>query len=351
MPLLQSHPYTTLAIVPTGIAAAVGGYAGDAIPVVRALAEASDRVITHPNLLNGAQLYWNAPDLFYVEGYGLDRFAAGEWGLRPSWRNRIGAVFDAAIEPELVLRHRQAIDAARATLGLDVCAVATTDAPLGVTVRTTASGASWGTIARPGALLRAAERLRDGAGADAIASVARFPDEDTDALADYRHGKGVDAIAGAEAVISHLVVRELGLPAAHAPALAAIDPDPKLAPRAAAEELGHTFLPCVLVGLGRAPQFVHSRHAGRPSDIWAEAVDSVVLPASACGGSAVLSLSASAQIIAVEDNVTTMDARPEALGINALRVRSYLEAIGAIVAHRAGSAASALRADRDPPCP
>jgi len=349
------RPYTTIALVPTGIAAAVGGYAGDAMPIARALMQVSDRVVTHPNLLNGAQLYWNEPSLFYVEGYGLDRFAAGAWGLRPSWRNRIGVVFDAAIEPDLALRHRQAIDAARATLGLEIAGLATTDEPLGVTLRTTDSGASWGTIARPDALLRAAERLRDAADANAIAIVARFPDEDADALADYRHGCGVDAIAGAEAVISHLVVRELGLPAAHAPALAAIDPDPQLSPRAAAEELGHTFLPCVLVGLSRAPQFLRSpqidRHDRRDGDLWAQDVDSVVVPASACGGSAVLSLSGRAQIVAVEENATAMRAHPDALGIAAVRVRSYLEAIGAIAAHRAGIAAATLHATHYPPCP
>ncbi|TAF53516.1 MAG: DUF3326 domain-containing protein [Oscillatoriales cyanobacterium] len=339
--------YTTLLLIPTGIAAAIGGYAGDALPIARALMQVSDRVVTHPNVLNGAQLYWNEPNLFYVEGYGLDRFAAGQWGLRPSWRNRIGVVFDAAIEPELRLRHEQAIDATRATLGLEICGLATTDRSLGVTVRTADSGASWGTIAEPDSLLRAADRLRRETLAEAIAIVARFPDEDTDALAAYRHGCGVDAIAGAEAVISHLVVRELGLPAAHAPALAAIDPDPTLAPRAAAEELGHTFLPCVLVGLSRAPQFLRAtpadpyRHTG---DLWAEEIDSVIVPASACGGSAVLSLSTKAQIIAVESNETTMNVTPEAVGIRAIRVRSYLDAIGAIAAHRAGISPHALTA-------
>ncbi len=351
--MTQHHrPYTTLLIVPTGIAAAIGGYAGDAMPIARALMQISDRVITHPNVLNGAQLYWNEPNLFYVEGYGLDRFAAGEWGLRPSRRNRIGVVFDAAIEPDLRLRHHQAIDATRATLGLDIAGIATTDLPLGVTVRTSDSGASWGTIAHPDSLLRAADRLRRETQANAIAIVARFPDEDADALANYRHGCGVDAIAGAEAVISHLVVRELGLPAAHAPALAAIDPDPALSPRAAAEELGHTFLPCILVGLSRAPQFVispiagHSRHMRQTGDLWAEDIDSVIVPASACGGSAVLSLSATThtQIIAVEDNTTTMRVSPESVGISAVRVRSYLDAIGAIAAHRAGIATHALTA-------
>ena len=76
-------PLTAVVIVPTGIGAAIGGYAGDAVPVVRAIAQVADRVITHPNVLNGAQLYWPLDNVLYVEGYGLDHFAAGHWALAP----------------------------------------------------------------------------------------------------------------------------------------------------------------------------------------------------------------------------------------------------------------------------
>jgi len=316
----------------------MGGYAGDAIPFIRALATVCDRLITHPNALNAAQLSWTQPNLFYVEGFGLDRFAAGEWGLRPVIQNRVGVVLDAGIEPELALRHRQAIDATRASLGLPVVAVTTTDQPLGVTLRPTdqGSGASWGTLSQPDSLLRACDRLIREARVNAIAIVARFPDEQDAALAAYRHGNGVDAIAGAEAVISHLVVREFRCPAAHAPALAPLDPDPDVSPRAAAEELGYTFFPCVLMGLSRAPQFVQPGDRPSPSDLWANEVDAIVVPASACGGSAVLSLSQQALVVAVTENQTAMHVFPQALGIPALSVRSPLEAIGAIVAHRTG---------------
>ena len=75
------RPYTAILIVPTGVGAEIGGYAGDAIPVARLLAQVCDRLITHPNVLNGASLYWNIPNALYVEGYGLDKFAAGCWGL------------------------------------------------------------------------------------------------------------------------------------------------------------------------------------------------------------------------------------------------------------------------------
>ncbi|NEO85792.1 MAG: DUF3326 domain-containing protein [Spirulina sp. SIO3F2] len=335
LPAVTARPLTAVLIIPTGIGANIGGYAGDALPVARALAQVCDRLITHPNVLNGAQLYWPLPNVSYVEGYGLDQFATGHWGLQPVHQNRIGVVLDAAIEPELRDRHLQALDAARATLGLNIAAITTTDQPLGVELQTAASGASWGTIAQPASLLRAGEILLDRAQAEAIAVVARFPDDmDEQALADYRHGSGVDALAGAEAVISHLIVRQFKIPCAHAPALAPLPVDPAVAPRSAAEELGYTFLPCVLAGLSRAPQFVNQR-SSQSEQCWAEQVDALIVPAEACGGSATLSLG-ERLVIAVEDNQTTLAVPPEPLGIPACRVRSYWEAIGVLAAYRAG---------------
>lgn len=117
---MTKRPYTVVLIVPTGVGAAIGGYAGDALPVARMMAQVCDRLITHPNVLNGAQLYWNLPNALYVEGYGLDQVAAGSWGLRPVHQNRIGLILDRAIESDLRLRHLQAADAARATLGLNL---------------------------------------------------------------------------------------------------------------------------------------------------------------------------------------------------------------------------------------
>jgi Protein of unknown function (DUF3326) len=340
---MGKRPYTVVLIVPTGIGAAMGGYAGDALPIARAIAQISDCLITHPNVLNGAQLYWNLPNALYVEGYGLDQFAAGHWGLNPVHQNRVGLILDQGIEPELRLRHVQAADATRATLGLNLTDYIVTDAPLGVELKTSASGATWGTIANPDSLLRAAERLIHQAGAEAIAVVARFPDDFTSAaLQQYRHGQGVDPLAGAEAVISHLIVRTFRVPCAHAPALLPLPLDESVAPRSAAEELGYTFLPCVLVGLSRAPRFLESG-MNAPASIWREQVDALVIPAGASGGSAVFSLSqTNTLIVAVRENQTTLHVPPEQLGISALTVNSYLEAVGMLVAHQAGIAPDIL---------
>jgi hypothetical protein len=339
--------YNILLIVPTGIGAAIGGYAGDALPVARAISSVCDRLITHPNVLNGAQLYWPLSNSLYVEGYGLDQFAQGKWGLEPVQNNPIGLIFDQGIESDLRLRHLQAAEATRATLGLTLTDYVITDSPLEVQLKISTSGASWGTLGNPDSLLRAAEKLITQTQAQALAIVTRFPDDiDGALLQDYRQGTGVDPLAGAEAVISHLIVRQFRLPAAHAPALAPLPLDASIAPKSAAEEIGYTFLPCVLVGLSRAPQFVLSRESG---SIWAEEVTALVIPASACGGSAVLSVSRYRPlIIAVEENQTQMQVYPEPLGIKAVRVNSYLEALGLLVAHRGGIAPESLRPTLSP---
>ncbi|MBV6621777.1 MAG: DUF3326 domain-containing protein [Rivularia sp. (in: Bacteria)] len=340
------RPYTAILIIPTGVGAAIGGYAGDALPVARAMAEVCDVLITHPNVLNGAMLYWNLPNALYVEGYGIEQFCQGNWGLQPVHQNKIGLVFDKGIEPDLRLRNIQAADAARATLGLNLTDYVVTDAPLNVELRSAQSGASWGTIANPDSLLRAAEALINKAGANAIAVVARFPDYiDEEAEQNYREGKGVDPIAGAEAIISHLIVREFQIPCAHSPIFSPPPLDANLSPRSAAEEIGYTFLPSVLVGLSRAPQFVNREcdQFYRNRDIWVNQVDAVVVPANTCGSSALLSLSqTNTQIITVEENQTQMQVFPQALGMKTVSATSYLEAIGILAARKAGINPSAL---------
>ena len=340
-------PCPTLLLVPTGIGCEVGGFAGDALPSARLLAAASGCLITHPNVMNGASLYWSDPRIHYVEGYALDRFAVGDWMLRPVRRQCIGLLMDVGIEPELRQRHLQVADGCRASLGLEIGPVVTTDAPLGVHLELGDSGISWGTLERPDALLRAGERLK-AAGATAIAVVARFPeDPESEALAAYRHGHGVDALAGAEAVISHLLVRHLQLPCAHAPALAPLPLDPQLDPRAAGEELGYTFLSCVLVGLSRAPDFLLADAAQSSHFLHADQLGAVVVPEGALGSEAVLAcIERSVPVITVA-NPSLLQVTAQALDLDRtcplLAASSYAEAAGLILALREGLAPSALQ--------
>lgn len=343
---LSSPSFNVLLLVPTGINAAIGGYAGDALPVARAIASIADNVITHPNVLNGASLYWSKHNVLYTEGYALDRMAKGEWGLRKVRSNRIGVILDRAMEPELILRHRQAISATQATLGLNITDILVTDSDLGVDLRSGESGATWGTITNLDSLLRAAEKLIKVSKVEAIAVVARFPDDpDSEALQNYRQGKGVDTLAGAEAVISHAIVREFAIPCAHAPALRPLPLDPSVSPRAAAEELGYTFLPCVLVGLSRAPKIITDRNLLKSTDVTANDINVILTPYSACGGAGLLALNPlpHVQTIFVKENQTALNVTPEMLGLKGIVVENYWEAIGVLTAIKAGINPQSLR--------
>ncbi|GAV65591.1 DUF3326 domain-containing protein [Cephalotus follicularis] len=344
--------YTSVMIVPTGVGAAIGGYAGDALPVARALSSVVDCLITHPNVLNAAMLYWPMPNALYVEGYALDRFAEGLWALQPVHQNKVGLVLDAGIEEELRIRHLQVADAARASLGLPVVECIVTDTPLEVEKWVDPkSGQSTGRIRHPGALLRAVQTLVKQAQVNSIAVVGRFPDDDVNDNDEYRQGMGIDTLAGVEAVISHLVVKEFQIPCAHAPALSPLPLTPSLSPKSAAEEIGYTFLPCVLAGLSTAPQYLVKDF--EPLDkgcILASDVDSIILPRDACGGDGALAFARSRKnkplMITVEENETVLNHVPEKLGIEVVKVSNYWEAIGVIAAHKAGVDPYSLRRNR-----
>lgn len=370
-----SRPYTAVMIVPTGIGAKIGGYAGDALPSAKLLASVVDVLITHPNVMNGAMLYWPMDNVLYAEGFALDEFSAGRIGLQRLKKqgNKIGLLLDKGIEKDLMLRHIQVADAYRATLGINVKDCVVTRENVGVNVDVSKiSGASWGSLHNPDTLLEGARELVAN-GCDAIAVVARFPEDEeldgdgSDDLAaetfdSYRKGDGVDGIAGAEALISHVITKNLMVPCAHAPAFEAMGVEEGVSPKAVAEELGYTFLPCVLSYLHRAPRLVelkNRREIGndpiqhRHDDlVTADDVDAVVVPYSALGGPAVLSLLARQKlVIAVEENESAMKVTSDVLLLkkdfmdvasgrrieyNIVHARSYAEAAGLLAAHKSG---------------
>lgn len=258
-------------------------------------------------------------------------------------------MLDSGIEEDLRLRHLQIADATRASLGLPVVEYIVTDAPLEIkTWFDPRCGKSTGSVGNSDSLLRAVDALVKHSDVNAVAVVARFPDDDPEDSDCYREGKGVDLLAGVEAIISHLVVKEFKIPSAHAPAVLPPPLSPLVCPRSAAEEIGHTFLPCVLAGLSNAPQYVMRSGTLDHGCIVAGDVDSVILPKDSCGGDGTLAFARAARkdkplIITVQENETVLDDTPDKFGIEVLNVRNYWEAIGVIAAHKAGVNPHALR--------
>uniref|UniRef100_A0A0A9ECZ5 Uncharacterized protein n=1 Tax=Arundo donax TaxID=35708 RepID=A0A0A9ECZ5_ARUDO len=297
-------------------------------------------------------LYWPMPNTLYVEGYALDRFAEGSWALQPVHQNKVGLVLDSGIEQDLRLRHLQVADAARASLGLPIVEYIVTNAPLEIkTWFDPKCGKSTGSVGNSDSLLRAVDTLVNHSDVNAVAVVACFPDddpEDSDYSDCYREGKGVDLLAGVEAIISRLIVKEFKIPAAHAPAVLPPPLSPLVCPRSAVEEIGYTFLPCVLAGLSNAPQYVTRQGILDNGCIVATDVDSVILPKDSCGGDGTLAFARTVRrhkplIITVQENETVLDDTPDKFVIEALNVRNYWEAIGVIAAHKAGANPNALR--------
>ena len=63
-------------IVPTGVGASIGGFAGDASSWARKFAKKS-KLIVNPNVVNAGGFSGITENMFYVEGYSLDEDVLG----------------------------------------------------------------------------------------------------------------------------------------------------------------------------------------------------------------------------------------------------------------------------------
>lgn len=106
-------------IVPTGIGASVGGYAGDAAGWARRFSKVS-KLIVNPNVVNAGGFSGINDNMLYVEGYILDEFMKGCFNLEQSFGNKIGVVFDRAIPQDVINVHINTINAVKTVYGIDI---------------------------------------------------------------------------------------------------------------------------------------------------------------------------------------------------------------------------------------
>lgn len=341
-------PFVAAMIIPTGVGASIGGFAGDATPHLNLLASVTDVLITHPNVANAAVFQKLPENALYVEGYGLDQFMQGRWGLQPVRANRVGVVFDAGIPEDMRILHINTLNAVKTVYGVDIIGYTLTESPVDIICSVTDSGISTGNLRNPDTILSACRQLQ-AQGATAIALCCLLPELPEEEEAHYRAGSGVDPIGGIEGILSHLVVSELGIPCAHVPVFpwetARPVSDAILDPKTAAEFIAPTFMPCVLTGLHRAPQFEGAKTSpfGRPALTVAH-LDALIVPADALGGLPVLAaLERGIPVLAVENNTTVLNLDATSLaGLPPERralirpAHSYAEAAGLLQAMRLG---------------
>ena len=295
-------------IVPTGIGASVGGYAGDASCWARKFAEIS-RLIVNPNVVNAGGFSGITDKMFYVEGYSLDEFFKGNLNLIPSTNNKIGVVFDKAIPADVLNVHINTINAVKCVYGIDVIGYEVTKEDVGVEFTLDENGVSAGSVKNIETLLLSSKNLIS-KGAEAIALVCMFDDPEEDNL-DYANGIGTDPVGGVEAILSHYISKELGIPCAHSPAFADYQISSELVSgKAASEYITPTFLPCILLGLNIAPKF--SKNGG----ISVKDLDFLVMPYDSLGCVPVFeAVKRNIKIYAVKENKTALNITSEKLGL------------------------------------
>ena len=309
-------------IVPTGVGASIGGFAGDASVWARKLSEKCS-LIVNPNVVNAACFSGINENMFYVEGYSLDRFFKGECNLIPSSDNKIGVVFDKSISQEVLNVHINTINAVKTVYGIDVIGYEITEQPVGVEFYVDKSGISMGDVKNLLAVKKASEKLIK-RGADSIAIVCSFPEDDGE---DYANGIGVDPVGGVEAIISHYISKELNVPCAHAPAFENIQISTELVDsRCSAEYITPTFLPCILIGLSKAPKL--SNKGG----ININDLDFLVMPYNCLGGIPVFEMKKLGKpIYAIKENKTILNVLTNKININCIEVDTYQNLIDTIL--------------------
>jgi Protein of unknown function (DUF3326) len=335
-----------VSIVPTGIGCEIGGYAGDAAPATALLGAAADYVVTNPNAVNASNFISVGPNVLYTEGYCIDLFLRGAANLHRPRANRVGLIVEQADTSSLE-EVFNVVNTARAVFGVDVVDFVVTDGPVGTTCVRNASGAYVGRVEHPDVLLAAAGRLLD-AGADAIAVTTQVRGLTKDEYTSHFVGANPNPVGGAEAVISHLIARTYGVPAAHAPMINFKDiglPSRVVDARGAGEFASISGLACVLIGLRQAPQLTTSPRRRTVDTIGVNQVVAVVAPATALGGLPVLHAARRRiPVIAVRENDTILDVTADKLGLDGVvEVANYVEAAGVVLALRNGISLDSLR--------
>ena len=313
-------------IIPTGIGASVGGYAGDAAAVAREFSKYA-KLIVNPNVVNAGGFSGINDNMLYVEGYSLDNFMKGNIYLQPvNIPNKIGVVFDKDIPDDVLNVHINTMHAVKTVYGTNILGYEITSKSIGIDFSLNKSGISDGSVKNPEVILEASKKLLK-KGCNTIGIVGMFDDPET-LNEGYADGVGTDPVGGVEAILSHYISKYLKVPCAHSPAFRDYQIYPDIvSPKSAAEYITPTFLPCILLGLSGAPQL--SENCG----LSVKDVDFLIMPYDCLGNPAVLgAISKGIKVFSVKENSTALNITAETLGISdrITTVDSYQECLSII---------------------
>jgi hypothetical protein len=345
IPYEHNNKFIVINVVPTGIRAEVGGFIADMTPFNNVLSSVVDKVITHPNAVNGSFLNYMSNNTLYVEGYSLDNFLQNKVAIQEILSNKIGVIVDKGAideDPNCVNEIINTINAYRVITGINVIGYVVTDEPIGGHAIQMPSGAFCGEVKNPQTMIRAAsELILKGASAIAITTYISIDNLEDD-LDKYFKGNLANPFGGTEALISHTISKIFGIPCAHAPVLSKKEKDyynsaGVVDSRASSEVVSSSYLGCILRGLSKAPQLGNT-------GITLSDVKAIILPYGCCGGiPALMAQKFNIPLICVKENKTVLDVTSEKMGMNAIVVENYWEAVGVVAALKSGISIESLR--------
>jgi hypothetical protein len=341
-PYENTSSFIAALIVPTGIGAEIGGHAGDAGPVVKLLASVCDSVITHPNVVNASDINEIPENSYYVEGSVLSRLLLGNIALQPVRKNRILVIIDEHPDECFTNAAINAVNAARATYGLECSDIIKLNHGVRLKVAYSASGRAAGEVSNLDVLVGILKTMRSKYDAIALSSVIDVPPGYHQKYFDAA-GTMVNPWGGVEAMLTHTLSTLLDVPTAHSPMfetreVANSDPGP-VDPRMAAEAVSVTFMQSVLKGLQRSPRIVKDVHLGQSGLLDVTGISCLVIPDGCIGVPTLAALAQGINVIAVKENRSLMqnDLRLLPWNLGQLHiVENYWEAAGVIAALKAG---------------
>ena len=301
--------YYSVFIVPTGTGASIGGFAGDAGAYARQIAREFP-LIVNPNVVNAACFSAINQNMLYCEGSSITDFFKEKICFEENPLNKIGIIFDKAIPENILNIHINTVNAVKTVYGTNIAGYEITDEPVDVKFFMTKNDISSGSVKNIETMVKAGKKLIN-KGATALAAVCRFDEPEDDG---YAQGNAVDVVGGAEAIISHYLTRELNVQTVHAPAFDDVTIKPDLVhPKAAAEYITPTFLPCLLLGLERAPKIVSVK---KLNTISLKNIKSLIMPYNSLGSSIVYdAVKNNIPVIAVKENKTCLNVTPFNIGL------------------------------------
>lgn len=322
----------TVLIIPTGLGAKIGGGCGDATPVAKLLASVSNKLITHPNVVNGSDINEMTENTLYVEGSQLNKLLAGNITLKEVRSNRILVAVNSPVRPETL----NAISAARVTLGADIKLVELNTPLKMTTMFDEKTGQAKGNVEGYEELIKQVLDIPDW---DALAIASQI-DVDKETVLKYVTEGGVNPWGGVEAIASKLIADGINRPIAHSPLETEdyeylwnlkVEVEPKIAP----EMVSMCFLHCILKGLHKAP-----RIDTNDGEISGQDIDVMVSPMGCWGMPHRLCENFGIPIIVVKENTTVLHER---MGDSCIYVDNYLEATGVIQAMKIGVTLESLQ--------